>query len=141
MASPWSRAGSNTARPMLGRSLRDGSPPPPAGRPGTPALRARGSPGSIRIRSAPPARGSAFHTGERDAFDECLLREEEQDDHREHEHDGGGHLLVPQNPTMDRGELLQPHRERPDLVVVERVDQRAEEVVPAIEELEEAHGC
>src|SRR6478672_11196148 len=84
--------------------------------------------------------GSAFHTGQRDAFDECLLSEQEQHDHRQHEHDRGGHLLVPQDPTMDRGELLQPYRERPDLVVVERVDQWTEEVVPCVEELEESDG-
>ena len=40
---------------------------------------------------------------------------------------------------MDRGELLQSDRKRPDLVVVQRIDQRSEEVVPGIEELEQAH--
>src|SRR6476661_4707817 len=85
--------------------------------------------------------GSAFHTGQRDAFDECLLRDQEQEDHGQDEDDGGGHLLVVLHPAMDRRELLQPDRERPDLVVVERVDQGTEEIVPSVEELEQSDGC
>src|SRR5207344_3253591 len=102
-------------------------------------------PNSATLIDRSSGRGSrpgslALHAGERDPFDEGLLGDEEQDDHRQHEQDGGGHLQVPQHAAMRPRELLQPDAQRPDLRVVDRVEERQEEVVPAVEELEQGHG-
>src|SRR5215212_2249762 len=143
-ASRWWSGGCGGARPGPAGTARASWPPPPARPPG-----ARGPPGrgsrppsrspTARSAGGPGPRPSTLDPGEGDPFAEHLLAEEEDDQHRDGEQQGPGHLEVPQDPAGQGGELSQGHGQGPAVGVVAGVQQRVEEVVPGVEELEQGH--
>lgn len=72
----------------------------------------------------------------RDALDEYPLSKQEQNDHRHHGEQGGGHGQVPVGLELP-SELRQPQRQRPYVLVLDQVEERRKEVVPRIRELEQ----
>src|SRR6266571_8514861 len=79
---------------------------------------------------------SPLPPGERDAFDESLLRQEEEDDHRRHHEERRSHREVPLH-LVQRAELGEPDLEHPVVRILPCVEKRQEEVVERVEKREE----
>src|SRR5439155_1632286 len=83
-------------------------------------------------RRCPRGSWLSLHRSGREALDELLLRQEEQDHARqEHEHRGGEDELVAELAEAEvLVQLEQADREGPQVRLVRDVDQRTHEVVP-----------
>src|SRR3954449_9301520 len=78
----------------------------------------------------------ALYPGERDALDERLLRQEEDDDHGRHHEERGRHRQVPLH-LVERAELRQADLEHPAARVFACVQERQEKVVEGEQERKE----
>ena len=76
---------------------------------------------------------SRLEPGHRDAFNEILLRREEQDHARKHAHDGRRHQQVGVADAVLAAKGVEGQRERAVLRAVQ-IDQRIEEIIPRRQE-------
>ena len=95
--------------------------------------------GAAAVPAAASPGGLSLHAGQGDPLDEHPLGEEEDHDHRQHEDERGRHRQVPVD-VVHRAERRQRDRERLRLRVPRQVDERAVEIVPGVDEVEERHG-
>src|SRR6185369_14653348 len=82
--------------------------------------------------------GSPLDAGERHTFDERALGQEEQDDDGQHEHERRRHRQVPLG-AVPLLELRETDRQRPQLLVLPQEQERREQIVPVVEEVEQRH--